>query len=41
MKALADNDGDPDAVARAMGRDPYQIHRWLQRFDLEPGSFDG
>jgi len=22
-----------------MNRDPYQIHRWLQRFDLKPESF--
>lgn len=39
MRHLAEHDGDADAVARAMSRDPYQIHRWLQRFDLKPDTF--
>ncbi|MCH9686331.1 MAG: hypothetical protein K0V04_33170, partial [Deltaproteobacteria bacterium] len=39
MRHMADNHGDADAVARTMNRDPYQIHRWLQRFDLQPESF--
>jgi len=41
LRHLADHHGDTDAVARLMNRDPYQIHRWLQRFDLKPESFGG
>jgi len=39
VQELAENQGDTDGVARSMGRDPYQIHRWLQRFDLKPDSY--
>ena len=39
LQHLAEHQGDTDTVARMMNRDPYQIHRWLQRFDLEPDSF--
>ncbi|MCX4245705.1 sigma-54-dependent Fis family transcriptional regulator [Paraliomyxa miuraensis] len=39
VQRLAEHQGDTDAVARAMSRDPYQIHRWLQRFDLHPETF--
>lgn len=39
VRLLSTHQGDADAVARTMNRDPYQIHRWLQRFDLRPESF--
>lgn len=39
VRLLAQHHGDADAVARTMSRDPYQIHRWLQRFDLRPETF--
>lgn len=39
LQHLAAQQGDTNAVARVMNRDPYQIHRWLQRFDLKPESF--
>lgn len=34
VKRLAEHRGDLDAVASAMGRDPMQITRWVERFDL-------
>jgi transcriptional regulator with PAS, ATPase and Fis domain len=39
VRLLAEHAGDTDAVARAMDRDAYQVHRWLQRFDLRAESF--
>lgn len=36
---LAKCHGDTDGIASAMGRDPYQIQRWLARFELEPESY--
>jgi DNA-binding NtrC family response regulator len=39
VRHLAEHRGDTDAVARAMNRDAYQIHRWLQRFDLRAETF--
>jgi transcriptional regulator with PAS, ATPase and Fis domain len=36
---LAEHAGDAEAVARALNRDPFQIHRWIQRFDLTPEAF--
>ena len=39
VRNLAKHEGDTDLVARAMGRDQYQIHRWLERFALHPESY--
>ena len=39
VQKLADHEGDTEAVARAMNRDPFQVHRWIQRFDLTPEAF--
>jgi transcriptional regulator with PAS, ATPase and Fis domain len=39
VRHLAEHHGDTDAVARTMSRDAYQIHRWLQRFELRAESF--
>lgn len=39
VRNLAKHEGDTDQVARAMNRDPYQIHRWLERFALHPESY--
>lgn len=39
VRNLAKHSGDTDEVARSMNRDPYQIHRWLERFALHPESY--
>ena len=39
VRYLAKHAGNTDEVARAMNRDPYQIHRWLERFALHPESY--
>jgi hypothetical protein len=39
VRNLAKHEGDTDQVARAMGRDQYQIHKWLERFALHPESY--
>jgi transcriptional regulator of acetoin/glycerol metabolism len=31
--------GDPDRVARTMNRTPQTIHKWLEKFAIEPKSF--
>ncbi|MCG8419266.1 MAG: sigma-54-dependent Fis family transcriptional regulator [Proteobacteria bacterium] len=36
---LHTHDGNVSAVARAMGKDRRQIHRWLKRYDLKPADF--
>lgn len=38
VKTLAENSGDTEATARAMGIEPRQLGRWIQRFDLVVGS---
>ncbi len=39
VRHLAKFSGDCDAIASAMGRDPYQIQRWLERFALQPETY--
>jgi DNA-binding NtrC family response regulator len=39
VRNLAQHSGDTDQVARAMNKDPYLIHRWLERFALQPESY--
>jgi transcriptional regulator with GAF, ATPase, and Fis domain len=39
VKRLAEHGGDAEAVARALNRDPFQIHRWIQRFDLDTAAY--
>jgi transcriptional regulator with GAF, ATPase, and Fis domain len=36
VRRLAEHGGDTDAVARALGREAFQVARWLERFDLRP-----
>jgi transcriptional regulator with GAF, ATPase, and Fis domain len=36
---LTEHDGNVADVARAMGKARMQIHRWLKRFDIDPGVF--
>jgi DNA-binding NtrC family response regulator len=36
---LHENRGNVTAVARAMGKAPAQIHRWMRRFDIDPDAF--
>jgi DNA-binding NtrC family response regulator len=38
---LAQHHGNVAAVARAMGKDRVQIHRWMRRFGLNPADFRG
>ncbi len=37
---LARAHGDTSEVARAMQRDPREIQRWIERFDLRPESYE-
>jgi transcriptional regulator of acetoin/glycerol metabolism len=36
---LSKHEGDTHEVARAMGRDIYQIKRWLERFALQAENY--
>lgn len=36
---LREHRGNVTAVARAMGKAPMQIHRWMKRFGIEPSRF--
>jgi transcriptional regulator of acetoin/glycerol metabolism len=36
---LHENRGNVTAVARAMGKAPAQIHRWMRRFEIDPDAF--
>ncbi len=36
VRQLAEHGGAPDKVACAMGRDPEEVKRWLERFAIEP-----
>ncbi len=36
---LHENRGNVTAVARAMGKAPAQIHRWMRRLVIDPDSF--
>jgi hypothetical protein len=36
---LHENRGNVTAVARAMGKAPAQIHRWMRRLSIDPDSF--
>jgi len=36
---LAETDGNVSAVARAMGKARMQVHRWMQRYGLDPRSY--
>ncbi len=38
LRHLAEHGGDPLATARAMGMEPGQIGRWIERFDLTVGA---
>jgi transcriptional regulator with AAA-type ATPase domain len=33
--------GNVTAVAKALGKERMQIHRWMKRFDIEPDAFRG
>ena len=39
VKNLAKHQGDLDAVAHAMSREPVQVERWLERFALSADSY--
>jgi len=38
VKSLAEHGGDTHAAARAMGMEPRQLGRWIERFDLTLGA---
>jgi transcriptional regulator with GAF, ATPase, and Fis domain len=38
---LREHRGNVRAVARAFGKAPMQIHRWLKRFQIDPNAFRG
>jgi transcriptional regulator of acetoin/glycerol metabolism len=40
-RLLTEHRGNVHAVARALGKDPTQIRRWLKRFRLEPDRYRG
>jgi transposase-like protein len=31
--------GNVAAVARAMGKAPMQVHRWMKRFSIDPDDY--
>ncbi len=39
IELLEQHRGNISHVARDLGKARMQIHRWLQRFDLDPGTF--
>jgi transcriptional regulator of acetoin/glycerol metabolism len=39
VELLQKHRGNVTEVANAMGKARMQIHRWLQRFNIDPGSF--
>jgi DNA-binding NtrC family response regulator len=39
VRHLGEHGGNVADVARAMGKARMQIHRWLKRFDIDPGVF--
>jgi len=39
VAALREHRGNLAAVARAMGKAPMQVHRWLKRFGIDPDTF--
>ena len=41
IEQLRANGGNVSAVARAMGKAPMQVHRWMKRFGIEPKDFRG
>ena len=36
---LEEHQGNVTAVARAMGKAPMQVHRWMKRFGIDPSAF--
>ncbi|MCA9681963.1 MAG: hypothetical protein KC457_07185, partial [Myxococcales bacterium] len=39
VSELARSGGDTAEVARALGRDQKEIHRWIERFEIEPDTY--
>jgi transcriptional regulator of acetoin/glycerol metabolism len=39
VEALTRNEGNVAAVARAMGKAPIQIHRWMKRLAIDPNRY--
>jgi transcriptional regulator with GAF, ATPase, and Fis domain len=38
---LARHQGNVAAVARVLGRDRVQVHRWMRRYNLKADTFRG
>jgi DNA-binding NtrC family response regulator len=39
VSELAKTGGDTVEVARALAREPKEIHRWIERFEIEPDAY--
>ncbi len=39
LRKLEEHGGNIAQVARDMGKARMQVHRWLQRFGIDPGAF--
>lgn len=39
VSELAKTGGDTIEVARALAREPKEIHRWIERFEIEPDAY--
>lgn len=39
VSELAKTGGDTAEVARALSREPREIHRWIERFEIEPDAY--
>ena len=39
VSELAKTGGDTLEVARALAREPKEIHRWIERFEIEPDAY--
>jgi transcriptional regulator with GAF, ATPase, and Fis domain len=39
VSLLHEHGGNVAAVARALGKAPAQVHRWMHRFQIDPASY--
>jgi transcriptional regulator with GAF, ATPase, and Fis domain len=39
VASLHENRGNVTAVARAFGKAPAQVHRWMHRFGIDPDTY--
>jgi len=41
ISSLAEHRGNVAAVSRALDKAPMQVHRWMKRFNIDPGEYRG